>query len=139
WDTTLDYEDPASSPILRDDTLGGNGQGPNSCLPNGVQGGWEIGFPNRHCLRREFNNGDSIEPWIPAEVISSYIQSDDNLSLFREHIEYGIHGAVHLGLGGDDSTRYAPVDLFFFMHHANIDRLWWLWQNNQHDPLDYSG
>ncbi|KAJ2611149.1 hypothetical protein H4S08_003289 [Coemansia sp. RSA 1365] len=139
WDTTLDYEDPASSPILRDDTLGGNGQGPNHCLSNGIQGGWDIGFPDRHCLRREFNDGDSIEPWVPAEVISSYIQSDDSLSLFREHIEYGIHGAVHLGLGGDDSTRYAPVDLFFFMHHANIDRLWWLWQNNQHDPLDYNG
>ncbi|KAJ2083852.1 hypothetical protein H4R24_000504 [Coemansia sp. RSA 988] len=139
WDTTLDYDDPASSPVLRDGTLGGNGQGPDGCLQSGVQGGWELGFPDRHCLRRNFNNGDQMEPWVPAEVISSYIQSDDNLALFREHIEYGIHGAVHLGLGGDASTRYAPNDLFFFMHHANIDRLWWLWQNNQHNPLDYNG
>ncbi|KAJ2851135.1 hypothetical protein IWW36_001386 [Coemansia brasiliensis] len=138
WDSTRDYRDPASSPILRNNTLGGNGRGPNSCLPDGIQGQWNMQFPGDHCLRRQFDNGDSIRPWIPAEVISSFIQSDDWISVFREDIEYGIHGAVHLGLGGDASTRFAPNDFFFFMHHANIDRLWWLWQNS-HFMLDYNG
>ncbi|KAJ2162060.1 hypothetical protein GGF46_000935 [Coemansia sp. RSA 552] len=139
WDSTRDYEDPASSPILSSGTLGGNGQGPDMCLPDGIQGGWTMGFPGRHCLRRDYRDGDTMEPWVPAELISSYIQSDDQIADFREHIEYGIHGAVHLGLGGDAATRFAPNDFFFFMHHANIDRLWWLWQNSNHDPLDYNG
>ncbi|KAJ2295595.1 hypothetical protein IWW55_005394 [Coemansia sp. RSA 2706] len=138
WDSTRDYRDPARSPILRNTTLGGNGQGPDGCLQDGIQGGWTMGFPGDHCLRRQFDDGSAIEPWVPAEVISSYIQSDDAIAQFREHIEYGIHGAVHLGLGGDAATRFAPNDFFFFMHHANIDRLWWLWQNT-HRMMDYNG
>ncbi|KAJ2385071.1 hypothetical protein GGI23_006788 [Coemansia sp. RSA 2559] len=139
WDSTLDYRDPASSPVLRRESLGGNGRGPDKCVRDGIQGGWTMGFPNRHCLRRDYNRGGSIDSWIPAEVISSYIQSDSRLSRFREHIEYGIHGAVHLGLGGDAATKYAPNDFFFFMHHANIDRLWWLWQNSAGSLLRYDG
>jgi hypothetical protein len=43
-------------------------------------------------------------------------------------MEYSIHGAVHLGLAGDMSTPAASNDFAFFMHHANLDRLWWKWQ-----------
>ncbi|KAJ2557305.1 hypothetical protein EV175_001425 [Coemansia sp. RSA 1933] len=139
WDSTLDYKDPASSPVLRKESLGGNGEGPDKCVRDGIQGGWTMGFPSSHCLQRDYNRGNSIEPWVPAEVISSYIQSDTHLSRFREHIEFGIHGVVHLGLGGDAATKYAPNDFFFFMHHANIDRLWWLWQNSAGSPLGYDG
>ncbi|KAJ2722425.1 hypothetical protein GGI07_003323 [Coemansia sp. Benny D115] len=139
WDTTLDYRNPATSPVLRSGTLGGNGQGPDSCLPNGIQGNWQLGYPDRHCIRRRFNRGDSMSPWFSPEIISSYIQSDRSLDDFRKHIEFGIHGATHLGLGGDASTKTAPNDFFFHMHHANIDRLWWLWQNNQENMFDYNG
>ncbi|KAJ2820152.1 hypothetical protein IWW50_005172, partial [Coemansia erecta] len=62
WDSTRDYRNPASSPILRDNTLGGNGQGRNACLQNGIQGGWTMGFPGDHCLRRSFDSGNSIDP-----------------------------------------------------------------------------
>ncbi|KAI9499773.1 hypothetical protein GGI25_005109 [Coemansia spiralis] len=139
WDSTRDYRRPADSPILRGGTLGGNGQGPDACVSDGIQGGWVVSFPNRHCLQRSFNQGNSIMPWIPAEVISSFVQGDDDLAGFREHIEFSIHGAVHLGLGGDASTPFAPNDFFFYMHHANIDRLWWLWQNGQNTPFKYNG
>ncbi|KAJ2737676.1 hypothetical protein GGI20_006396 [Coemansia sp. BCRC 34301] len=67
------------------------------------------------------------------------MQRDEQLADFREHIEFSIHGATHIGLGGDAATRYAPNDFFFFMHHANIDRLWWLWQNNQARFFAYDG
>ncbi|KAJ1725722.1 hypothetical protein LPJ53_000201 [Coemansia erecta] len=139
WDTTREYRNPASSPVLRSNALGGNGEGPDGCLPNGIQGNWQMSFPSRHCLRRDYSNGDSMNPWIAPEVISSYIQRDNSLDRFREHIEFSIHGATHLGLGGDASTRYAPNDFFFHMHHANIDRLWWQWQNNKDTMLDYNG
>ena len=33
-------------------------------------------------------------------------------------------------VGGSMSViRTAPADPILFMHHANIDRLWWNWQN----------
>ncbi|KAJ2105228.1 hypothetical protein GGI16_002436 [Coemansia sp. S142-1] len=140
WDTTRDYRTPESSPILRSAALGGNGEGPQGCLQSGIQGNWTLGFPNRHCLSRRFSGGDgSILPWVPAELISSFIQRDDQLSDFREHIEFSIHGATHIGLGGDAGTRYAPNDFFFYMHHANIDRLWWQWQNSQSRLFEYNG
>jgi tyrosinase len=40
----------------------------------------------------------------------------------------GVHGAVHIWVGGtmsDPST--SPADPIFWMHHANLDRLWWVW------------
>ncbi|KAJ1822885.1 hypothetical protein LPJ75_000188 [Coemansia sp. RSA 2598] len=140
WDTTRDYRDPASSPVLRNGTLGGNGRGADGCVVDGIQANWSLGFPSRHCMQRRYSSGDRMKPWVSPEVISSYIQSDRRLTTFREHIEFGIHGATHLGLGGDAATKYAPNDFFFHMHHANIDRLWWQWQNaNQGAMFDYNG
>ncbi|KAJ2715078.1 hypothetical protein H4R19_001403 [Coemansia spiralis] len=139
WDAPRDYRDPASSPVLQPYALGGDGRGRVGCVRDGVQGGWGSLFPGRHCLQRNFNAGSAILPWVPPEMISSYLQSDFQLGLFREHIEYGIHGAVHLGLGGDAATPFAPNDLFFFMHHANIDRLWWQWQVGHRSIFDYDG
>ncbi|KAJ1668196.1 hypothetical protein GGF38_002707 [Coemansia sp. RSA 25] len=140
WDTTRDYRTPESSAVLRPSALGGNGEGPQRCLQSGIQGNWTAGFPDRHCLRRQFSgSGNSILPWVPAEVISSFMQRDGRLADFREHIEFSIHGATHIGLGGDAATRYAPNDFFFFMHHANIDRLWWQWQNDQARFFAYDG
>ncbi|MBI1852306.1 MAG: tyrosinase family protein [Planctomycetes bacterium] len=42
----------------------------------------------------------------------------------------GVHGAVHIWVGGtmaDAST--SPADPIFWMHHANLDRLWWQWHS----------
>ncbi|KAJ2809664.1 hypothetical protein H4S07_003126 [Coemansia furcata] len=140
WDTTRDYRTPQNSPILSGAALGGNGEGPQGCLQSGIQGNWSLGFPDWHCLRRRFSGGDgTILPWVPAELMSSFIERDDRLSDFREHIEFSIHGATHIGLGGDAGTRYAPNDFFFYMHHANIDRLWWQWQNNPGRLFQYNG
>jgi tyrosinase len=53
----------------------------------------------------------------------------------------GIHGAVDIWVGGTMSDPgTAAVDLIFWMHHANLDRLWWQWYkspqgNHQNPPL----
>ena len=43
----------------------------------------------------------------------------------------GIHGSVHMWVGGtmSDITE-SPADILFWMHHANLDRLWWKWYNS---------
>ena len=43
----------------------------------------------------------------------------------------GIHNSVHVWVGGSmGSVPTAPADPIFWMHHANIDRLWWVWQTS---------
>jgi tyrosinase len=55
----------------------------------------------------------------------------------------GIHGSVHVWIGGNMSMiPTAPSDVLFWLHHANIDRLWWQWQQanpGQHPALSGTG
>ncbi len=76
---------------------------------------------------------------------------------FRDKLESGPHKQLHLGIGGemdsisssngerefyeteDDANSW--IDPLFFVHHAQIDRLWWLWQQqkpSQRD-IDFAG
>ena len=53
----------------------------------------------------------------------------------------GIHGSIHIWVGGTMSdASVSPADPVFWMHHANLDRLWWEWYNSaqgnhQNPPL----
>ncbi len=41
----------------------------------------------------------------------------------------GPHGSVHVFTGGNmSSVSFAGFDPIFFLHHCNVDRLWWNWQ-----------
>jgi tyrosinase len=43
----------------------------------------------------------------------------------------GIHGAVHIWVGGTMSNvSEAAADPVFWLHHGNLDRLWWVWYNS---------
>lgn len=54
---------------------------------------------------------------------------DEGNPQFQGKVEAGPHDAVHSWVGGDmGSFDTAARDLLFFGHHANVDRLWWLWQ-----------
>ena len=47
---------------------------------------------------------------------------------FQNQID-GVHGGVHVRTGGDmSSVPSAGYDPIFYLHHANIDRLWADWQ-----------
>ncbi|GIF39571.1 tyrosinase [Actinoplanes xinjiangensis] len=56
-------------------------------------------------------------PWDPT-VFNSY----------RNRNEIELHNRVHNYVGGHMGTREAPNDPVFWLHHCNIDRLWWQWQ-----------
>jgi hypothetical protein len=48
----------------------------------------------------------------------------------------GVHGSVHVRTGGDmGSVPTAGYDPIFYLHHANIDRLWADWQAAHPGPL----
>ncbi|KAF3927857.1 Tyrosinase [Dactylellina cionopaga] len=44
----------------------------------------------------------------------------------------GVHGGGHYGVGGTLGTmgdlNISPGDPAFWLHHANLDRVWWSWQ-----------
>lgn len=65
-----------------------------------------------------------------ASIVSSVpsILSDGTFAGFTSQLE-SVHGGVHVWVGGTMSwIPTAPSDPVFWMHHANIDRLWAKWQ-----------
>ncbi|MFZ6744380.1 tyrosinase family protein [Undibacterium sp. JH2W] len=55
-------------------------------------------------------------------------------------LEHLPHDMVHVDIGGAmGDPRTAGLDPIFWLHHANIDRLWQVWLNlghSRHNPLD---
>ncbi|KAK6856634.1 hypothetical protein PG995_006821 [Apiospora arundinis] len=49
---------------------------------------------------------------------------------------FGVHTAGHFTWGGDPGGDVAnsPGDPMFWLHHSQIDRTWWIWQNQK--PLE---
>ncbi|ORX69804.1 Di-copper centre-containing protein [Linderina pennispora] len=119
--------------FLRDfEEIGQRYDGGFCCSILGPHGRMDAIVPNNHCLSRAFDRGGGIQPWYSPEYIYSVMQRDGSMNSFRQHIEFTIHGSVHLGIGGDMSTYWSPNDFIFMLHHANLDRLWQQWQNWGH-------
>ncbi|KAK8074121.1 hypothetical protein PG994_005020 [Apiospora phragmitis] len=59
-----------------------------------------------------------------------------NLSNIFNSSFFGVHTAGHFTWGGDPGGDVAnfPGDPMFWLHHGQIDRTWWIWQNQK--PLE---
>ena len=72
---------------------------------------------------------------IPTYDVDPYDQASENS--FRNSIEgwrpYGLHNQVHVYVSGQMGTAASPNDPVFYVHHANIDRLWVEWQKQHGD------
>ena len=44
-----------------------------------------------------------------------------------------IHNRMHVWVGGDMITATSPNDPVFFLHHANVDRIWSAWSQTHPD------
>lgn len=90
-----------------------------------------------NCLRREFVESYGFAG--ETEVLDAILRItryglDSN---FRETME-GLHGSVHVWVGGHMETFASPNDPIFFLHHSNVDRIWSLWQDcHDYDLVDY--
>ncbi|TDZ37774.1 Tyrosinase ustQ [Colletotrichum trifolii] len=161
WDWTLDYLDITKSPVFSADNatgFGGNGNQtePNSnaeltqCVTDGAFAGFELQYfdltARPHCINRRFNDGPSgdmgkyIQELYTPDIISGIIRNATDFSQFSTSLENAPHGAIHTAIGGDFTVTSAPNDALFFLHHAQVDRVWWMWQQADPDRLkEYSG
>ncbi|KAJ5585486.1 uncharacterized protein N7459_005286 [Penicillium hispanicum] len=111
------------------------------------------------CLRRDYI------PWIMnyfgRQSLVDHVQSQPDYTTFARAIENipnfsqpNIHGSGHFGVGGVLGTlgnsALSPGDPLFFMHHCNLDHIFWQWQKKNlptrfHQvggpikPFDYGG
>ncbi|QRW27746.1 tyrosinase [Rhizoctonia solani] len=85
------------------------------------------------------SNLTAVSTFTPAEVQKLLAIADGNFTQFQGYLEAttGMHAAIHLRWeAGTEGSIYCPSgnptfsasEPMFHLHHANVDRLWWLWQ-----------
>ena len=80
-----------------------------------------------HCLQRDFLQPLS-DNFLTKEKVDSLL-SAPTIAEFRKILDDGTHFAGHSTVGGDMSDIFtSPQDPAFYFHHAQIDRLWTIWQ-----------
>ncbi|HJQ34353.1 MAG TPA: tyrosinase family protein [Pyrinomonadaceae bacterium] len=85
------------------------------------------------------NDGTGSLPSTSVDTSSGMAETD--YADGSDGLESTPHDDVHVGVGGlMGVVETAAQDPLFFLHHANIDRLWnlWLAQGGRTDPLDDS-
>jgi tyrosinase len=70
--------------------------------------------------------------WKPA-ILASQADLDAANAMgtflaFQSTLEGAVHASVHNAVGGTMASASSPADPLFFLHHANIDRIWSEWQ-----------
>jgi tyrosinase len=73
--------------------------------------------------------GPFEESLLPTQDQVNAVLARSPFTPFQRHLE-ALHGTVHNAIGGDMGGPASPTDPVFFLHHANIDRLWSLWQTS---------
>ena len=160
-DLTIPYWDWADhsgtmNEIFVDNFMGGGATGQlerqgrkvDATHPFSKRNGWPID-PRVHISRLHLNCqwGDELRRNMGSSTdlpnlcqIEALFETDKNdtdkndFEKFREALESGpqMHNAMHGWVGGSMLDFSSPNDPIFMLNHANIDRLWALWQSYGH-------
>ncbi|KAF6520643.1 hypothetical protein HZS61_014901 [Fusarium oxysporum f. sp. conglutinans] len=89
------------------------------------------------CLRRDLSRY-TIDKWMTLPNLYNVTLGDASRSIQIMQDEFqgrfpdrflGLHGAGHFAIGGDSSDLYSSSnEPVFFLHHAMVDRVYWIWQ-----------
>ncbi|KAK1978453.1 hypothetical protein LZ30DRAFT_213111 [Colletotrichum cereale] len=92
---------------------------------------------NPRCLRRDLSSY-AATTWFTNENLLNITlgQASQSVELFQNEFQgrftdkfLGMHAAGHFSVNGEASDLYSSiVDPSFFLHHAMVDRVYWLWQ-----------
>ena len=129
--------------------------GHGRCVIDGPFANLEVQYYNEdhepQCLSRGFLNSTSMAiagSFIRPAAVEAVL-NESKYSTFLLRFEDGPHSAIPISVKGEFSKFTAPngkkpiqalmliyslsrlisaTDPLFFLHHAQVDRLWWLWQ-----------
>ncbi|CAG9216518.1 Tyrosinase [Paraburkholderia sabiae] len=78
-----------------------------------------------YCPRLNTNvyNALDLSPWAASTVNFQR----GTVNSFEEKFEAAPHNPVHNIIGNSMATMQSPRDPIFYLHHANVDRLWHAW------------
>lgn len=91
---------------------------------------------NTRCLRRDVNNNFVNNSLSPANL-ASHITSNSAIGKFQDTLQNdtpsmsAIHSSGHFSIWGDPGgdVYVSPGEPTFWLHHGQLDRHWWMWQN----------
>ncbi|KAJ9458308.1 Tyrosinase [Diplonema papillatum] len=128
WDSEKDALNCHGSPPLKDRTFGdlySHAYDTNMCVNSGI-GTYLEQHGELGCLKR--SRTTSIGFAGEAQV-QNLIVNNKYYHLFSKLLEDGPHSGPHNFIGGHMKTMQSPYDPLFWIHHANVDRLWAIWQD----------
>jgi tyrosinase len=86
----------------------------------------------------QLNAPDLVEEWgvtrewdateLTTQAVLDSVMKIPTFTAFQSALENTVHATVHIAVGGTMSSSSSPADPIFWLHHANIDRLWAKWQ-----------
>ncbi|KAI3336666.1 Di-copper centre-containing protein [Xylariaceae sp. AK1471] len=92
---------------------------------------------NPHCLSRDLSAYTAVN-WLTLENILNITTGNASRSVlyFQNELQgrftdgfLGLHTAGHGVMGGVSGDLFgSPVDPVFWLHHAMVDRVYWIWQ-----------
>ncbi|KAI5803488.1 hypothetical protein DFH27DRAFT_50436 [Peziza echinospora] len=159
WDWTIDADkakDFNKSELFdEDDGFGGDGiyvaaEGP-FVIPGHTGGGCVTTGPFKNmelhvgpgnsltntprCLKRDFAASINYKFANTAKVNgvlakNTYVEFMTAVDGETNWENMGIHGPGHYSIGGEAGDMFSsPGEPIFYLHHANLDRVWWKWQS----------
>ncbi|KAK5659989.1 hypothetical protein OQA88_13455 [Cercophora sp. LCS_1] len=99
--------------------------GPVGNLPQGPDGGQ--GY-NPRCLVRDLSPTFSRDAG--PQNVTALLDGSPDLGTFNTKLDIqGVHGVGHFLVGGEQLDVFvSPNDPIFWLHHAQVDRVWAIWQ-----------
>lgn len=93
--------------------------------------------PNPRCISRDLN-AYALQRWMTYENLLNITvgAASRSVGAFQDELQgrfgdgfLGMHTAGHVGVGGEASDFFSSInDPSFYLHHAMLDRVYWLWQ-----------
>lgn len=92
---------------------------------------------NPRCLKRDLS-AYTASTWLTTSNLLNLTlgSAASDIETFQNELQgrfsqgfLGLHAAGHFSIGGDAGDLFSsPVDPVFWLHHAMLDRVWWIWQ-----------
>jgi len=142
WDWSVD-QSPNASPWIST-FLGGDGEGFNGLVADGpfafFNGNFNIVETDPPMdpgpgLRRRLVGTETLPNPAQVRVVLRW----NNYTNFNASIRGSFHNIPHRWVGGSMASSTSPNDPVFWMHHANLDRLWAVWQSLHPEVMHYEG